>query len=178
MARYGMVIDTKKCVGCTDCVIACETENNVPVGFSRSWVNQIAEGKFPDTKIEILSERCNHCSNAPCVHACPTGASYINELGIVLVDHDKCIGCKACVSACPYGARYIHPEGYADKCTFCNHRVENGEDPACVSVCPTHSIYFGDLDDPGSEVNKLLNSREHHSLLPEAGTEPKIFYLR
>ncbi|MFA3782670.1 4Fe-4S dicluster domain-containing protein [Melioribacteraceae bacterium 4301-Me] len=178
MSRYGMVIDTKKCVGCTDCVIACETENNVPYGFSRSWVNQIAIGKFPDTKVEILSERCNHCSNPPCVHVCPTGASYVNELGIVLVDHDKCIGCKACVEACPYGARYIHPDGYADKCTFCNHRVEKGEDPACVAVCPTHSMYFGDLDDPNSEVSKLLNSREHHTILPEIGTEPKIFYLK
>jgi len=178
MARFGMVIDTVKCVGCADCVVACETENNVPVGFARDWIEQIAVGKFPDTNVEIKSERCNHCSDAPCVTSCPTGASHHSDLGgIVLVTHDKCIGCKACIESCPYGARFVHPEGYVDKCTFCIHRVENGEDPACVSVCPTHCMHFGDLDDPNSEVSKLLKKRKHHSLVPEAGTTPNIFYL-
>ncbi len=90
---------------------------------------------------------------------------------------EECIGCKACVASCPYDARFIHPDGYADKCTFCIHRVEQGLPPACVAVCPTHCMYFGDLDDPQSEVSRLLASRKHHSLLPEAGTRPRIFYL-
>jgi len=96
---------------------------------------------------------------------------------VVLVTQDKCIGCKACVAACPYNARFIHPDGYADKCTFCIHRVERGLDPACVSVCPTHCMHFGYLEDPLSEVSQLLNSRRHHALMPEAGTKPCIFYL-
>jgi len=178
MARYGMVIDTKKCVGCTDCVIACETENNVPEGFARDWIEQIAVGKFPDTTVEIRSERCNHCSDAPCVTCCPTGASHHSDLGgIVLVTPNECIGCKACIESCPYGARFVNPEGYVEKCTFCIHRVKEGKDPACVSVCPTHCMYFGDLDDPNSEVSKLLQKRRNHSLIPEAGTNPNIFYL-
>jgi Fe-S-cluster-containing dehydrogenase component len=178
MARLGMVIDTKKCVSCMDCVVACKTENNVPEGFNRDWLVQDVTGTYPDLQMEIRSERCNHCDNPPCVYCCPTGASHIHDLGgVVLVDHDLCIGCKACLASCPYDARFIHPEGYADKCTFCIHRVEKGLDPACVSVCPTHCMYFGDLDDPNSEVSKLLNSRKHHSLLNEAGTKPEIFYL-
>jgi Fe-S-cluster-containing dehydrogenase component len=81
------------------------------------------------------------------------------------------------VAACPYGARFINPKGYADKCTFCMHRVKEGKDPACVSVCPTRCMYFGDLDDPKSPVNELLRTRTHHTLLPEAGTKPRIYYL-
>ncbi|MBI3193520.1 MAG: 4Fe-4S dicluster domain-containing protein [Ignavibacteriae bacterium] len=178
MSRFGMVIDTTKCVGCMDCVVACKTENNVPEEYNRDWIMQDVNGKFPNLIMEIRSERCNHCSTAPCVSCCPTGASHVHELGgVVLVTKDECIGCKACVASCPYDARFIHPEGYADKCTFCIHRVEKGLDPACVSVCPTHCMYFGDLDDANSQVSKLLNSRKHHSLMPEAGTQPNIYYL-
>lgn len=95
----------------------------------------------------------------------------------MLVTHDECIGCKACITSCPYDARYVHPEGYVDKCTFCIHRVEKGKDPACVSVCPTNCMVFGDLDDPNSEISKLVKSRKHHTLKPEAGTNPNIYYL-
>lgn len=178
MARFGMVIDTKKCVGCMDCVVACKTENNVPEGYNRDWIVTVANGKFPDVQMEIQSQRCNHCDNTPCVSCCPTGASHVEDFGkIVLVEHNMCIGCKACVAACPYEARFAHPDGYADKCTFCIHRVEKGENPACVSVCPTHCMYFGDLDDPNSEVSKLIASRKNHTLIPEAGTSPRIYYL-
>jgi Fe-S-cluster-containing dehydrogenase component len=128
--------------------------------------------------MEIRSERCNHCDEPPCVTCCPTGASHVEEPGrIVLVTHEQCIGCKACVASCPYGARFVHPDGYADKCTFCAHRSKEGLDPACVSVCPTRCMHFGDLDDPASDVGRLLASRRHHPVLPEAGTKPRIFYL-
>lgn len=173
-----MVIDTKKCVGCMDCVVACKTENEVPEGFDRDWITTETKGMYPNIYMQIRTERCNHCDNPPCVYCCPCAASHIHDLGgVVLVHHDKCSGCKACIAACPYDARFIHPEGYADKCTFCIHRVEQGLNPACVSVCPTHCMYFGDLDDPNSEVSRLLNSRKHYSLIPEAGTKPQIFYL-
>ena len=93
------------------------------------------------------------------------------------VTANKCIGCKACITACPYGARYVHPDGYVDKCTFCTHRVKEGLEPACVAVCPTRCMAFGDLDDTQSIVSKLLRTRKHHVLLPEAGTKPRVFYL-
>ncbi|MGE5402305.1 MAG: 4Fe-4S dicluster domain-containing protein [Ignavibacteriales bacterium] len=178
MSRFGMAIDTKKCVGCMDCVVACKTENNIPEGYTRDWIIQDADGSFPNLHLEIRSERCNHCDNPPCVVCCPTGASHIHDLGgVVLVEHNKCIGCKACMAACPYDARYVHPDGYVDKCTFCIHRVETGDKPACVSVCPTHCMTFGDLEDTNSEISKLINSRNNHVLIPEAGTKPQIFYL-
>ncbi|MCK6621622.1 MAG: 4Fe-4S dicluster domain-containing protein [Calditrichaceae bacterium] len=178
MARYAMVIDTKRCIGCADCVVACKVENNVPEGFCRDWIVQEVQGQFPHLHMEIRSERCNHCENPPCVRCCPTGASYVDERGgVVLVDPSQCTGCKACIASCPYDARYVHPKGYVDKCTFCIHRVREGLEPACVAVCPTHCMHFGDLDDPASEINKLLRSRQHHTLLPEAGTKPKIYYL-
>lgn len=178
MARLSMVIDTRRCVGCMDCVVACKTENGVPEGFNRDWITQRLQGAFPTLSLEIRSERCNHCDDPPCVSCCPTGASHVHSFGaVVLVNNHECIGCKACLASCPYDARFIHPDGYADKCTFCIHRVEQGRQPACVAVCPTHCMYFGDLDDPQSEVSRLLASRKHHSLLPEAGTRPRIFYL-
>jgi Fe-S-cluster-containing dehydrogenase component len=161
-----------------DCVVACKTENNVPEGFNRDWITYETIGKFPNLHMEIRSERCNHCDNPPCVYTCPTGASHISDIGgIVLVDYDKCIGCKACIAACPYDARFIHPDGYATKCTFCEHRVVQGLDPACVATCPTHCMYFGDLEDPNSEVSKLLQSRKYRVLNPESGTKPQVYYL-
>ncbi len=178
MARLGMVIDTRLCVGCQDCVLACKTENQVPEGVSRDWITQRHEGRWPTLRLTIQSERCNHCDRPPCVSCCPTGASHVHDYGgVVLVDQAECIGCKACLASCLYDARFVHPEGHADKCTFCIHRVEKGELPACVSVCPTRCMHFGDLDDPHSGVSKLLASREHHAVLPEAGTGPRIFYL-
>lgn len=178
MSRFGMVIDTRLCVGCTDCVVACATENRVPVGYCRDWIVETVQGRFPHARLEIRSERCNHCDEPPCVDCCPTGASHVHPVGkVVLVDHDLCIGCKACLASCPYDARFVHPDGYADKCTFCHHRTSKGQDPACVSVCPTRCMHFGDLDDPESEVSRLLASRASHALKPEAGTGPRVFYL-
>jgi Fe-S-cluster-containing dehydrogenase component len=178
MARYGMVIDTVKCVGCMDCVVACKTENEVPEGLNRDWITADVAGAFPTLSMEIRSERCNHCDEPPCVTCCPTGASHVDTLGhVVLVTHQQCIGCKACLASCPYDARFVHTEGYADKCTFCAHRLREGKDPACVSVCPTYCMHFGNLDDPNSEVSRLLASRRHRALLPEAGTRPRVYYL-
>lgn len=175
--RYAMAIDTRKCVGCSDCVVACQTENKIPVGYCRDWVSETVEGSYPNLAIELRSERCNHCENAPCVRCCPTGASQVVEGGIVITEPDECIGCGACIESCPYDARYTHPEGYVDKCTFCLHRVKEGQQPACVSVCPTNCMYFGDLDNPNSEISKILKTRKTKTLAPEAGTDPHIFYL-
>ena len=178
--RMGMAIDTRTCVGCTACVVACKTENDVAEGFARDWITSELVGRFPSLEMEIRSERCNHCEDAPCVAACPTGASYYGPGGTIQVDADKCTGCKACIAACPYGARFVDPRtDTVDKCTFCVHRSDDpgGWTTACQTACPTESIYFGDLNDPRSEVSRVLATRKSHALLPEAGTRPKVFYL-
>ncbi len=175
--RYGMAIDTKKCVGCSDCVVACQTENDVPLGYCRDWVTETVAGTYPNVELELRTERCNHCDNPPCVRCCPTGASHVIQGGIVLVTHNECIGCGACIQSCPYDARFSHPNGYVDKCTFCAHLVEKGGQPACVAVCPTKCMFFGDLDDPDSDVSAALKNRRYKALAPEAGTKPQIYYL-
>lgn len=172
-----MAIDTKKCVGCCDCVVGCQTENDVPHGYARDWIVERTDGTYPKLTLELRSERCNHCDNSPCVRCCPTGASHYEEGGIVVVTEEKCIGCGACIESCPYDARFSHPDGHVDKCTFCSHRVEKDLDPFCVSVCPTKCMYFGDLDDAGSEIVEILATRKWEVLSPETGTKPQIFYL-
>ena len=175
--RYAMAMDTKKCVGCGDCVVACQTENDVPLGYCRDWIVESVNGTYPQLDLELRSERCNHCEDTPCVRTCPTGASHVIEGGIVKVTHNECIGCGACIQACPYDARYFHPDGYVDKCTFCDHRVAKGLDTACVAVCPTKCLYFGDLDDPNSPVSKVLKVRKYKVNAPEAGTKPQVYFL-
>jgi Fe-S-cluster-containing dehydrogenase component len=175
---YGMVVDTRTCVACAACVIACKTENDVAEGFSRDWIFTATSGSFPNLEMEIRSERCNHCEDAPCVSVCPTGASHYGPGGTVQVTESKCTGCKACIAACPYDARLImHPKGYIDKCTFCHHRVEQGLDPACVSSCPTRCMHFGVLDNPATAVSKLLRTRDYKVLLSETGNKPNVYYL-
>ncbi|HEU5163753.1 MAG TPA: 4Fe-4S dicluster domain-containing protein [Thermoanaerobaculia bacterium] len=175
--RYAMAIDTRRCVGCQSCVLACKAENDVPAGAQRSWIRTETTGTYPDLAMTIYSERCMHCANAPCVAACPTGASHEGAGGAILVDRDLCTGCKACVASCPYDARSIHPAGYAEKCTFCMHRVERGLDPACAANCPTRAITFGDANDPASPLASLLRSRRWTTLRPEMGTEPNLYFL-
>ncbi len=177
MARYAMTVDERLCVTCNACVSACKNENQVPDGEARCWTVQEERGTFPLLSLLTRSERCNHCENAPCVSACPTSASYVAEGGIVAIDPERCIGCKACIVACPYEARYLHPDGYVDKCSFCIHRVRAGQPPACVAVCPTEALSFGDLDDPGSKVHRQLQNRQFTVLKPEEDTRPKLFFL-
>ncbi|HEY3352866.1 MAG TPA: 4Fe-4S dicluster domain-containing protein [Polyangia bacterium] len=177
-ARYAMTVDTRRCVGCNACVIACKTENRLPAGAFRDWITTETRGVFPALSQEIRSERCNHCAKAPCVRVCPTGASHVGAGGTVLVAPRKCTGCSACITACPYDARSLHgPSGTADKCTFCGHRVQRGEPPACVAACPTRALVFGDRADPASEVARLLRERRHKVNQPETGAEPNVFFL-
>lgn len=177
MARYGMTCDEKLCVTCNACVVACKNENAVPKREARCWTAQIERGRFPHVTVETRSERCNHCENAPCVSVCPTRASHYGPDGLVVVDRDKCIGCKVCTVACPYEVRYLHPDGFVDKCSFCQHRVEKGQEPACVAVCPTDALTFGDLDDPHSKIFQLMQARGSKVLKEEEKTRPKMFFL-
>ncbi len=176
--RYAMVIDLRKCVGCHACSVACKSENNVPLGVWRSWVKQVERGKFPNTQRHFLPRLCNHCEHPACVEACPTKASYQRDDGVVLVHEERCIGCKLCMAACPYDARFVHPDKkIVNKCTFCEHRVDQGVVPSCVNTCQGKARIFGDLNDPTSDVAKLVARESVQVLKPELGTEPRVFYI-
>ena len=176
--HYGMVIDLRLCVGCHACTVACKMENNLPEGFFRSWVVEADKGEYPTVTRVKLPRLCNQCESAPCEQVCPVKATHRDEGGVVVVDSKKCIGCRYCISACPYDARYIHPKkGTADKCNLCLDRVKGGLMPACVSTCIAHARYFGDLNDPMSEVSQLLSENSYQVLRSELGTKPSVFYI-
>lgn len=176
--KYVMVIDLRKCVGCHACTMKCKMEYEVPEGHYRTWVVEADVGVYPHVKRAKLPKLCNQCDNPPCVPACPVRATTLNENGIVTIDEESCIGCRYCIAKCPYDARYMHPEdGIVDKCDFCYDRVESGLMPVCVSTCIAHSRIFGDINDPESEVSKLLSKHATQVLNPEYGADPKVYYI-
>ena len=175
--QYGFAIDQRTCIGCHACTVACKTEHNVPVGQFRTWVKYVDSGQFPETSRDFGVMRCNHCTDAPCVQICPTEALFKREDGIVDFDNSACIGCKACMQACPYDAIYVDADtNTAAKCNFCAHRVDDGLEPACVVVCPTESIWVGDLDDPDSAISQFIATEETLVRSPEQGTGPNVHY--
>ncbi len=177
MTRLGFALLSDSCTGCHACTVACKSEHDVPLGVNRTWLKYIETGSFPNTGRTFSVMRCNHCDDAPCMTICPTSALHRAPNGVVDFDDGRCIGCKACMNACPYDAIYINPEtNTAHKCNFCNHRVDVGLEPACVTVCPTHAIVAGDLDDPDSEIAKIVARDKTAVRAPEQGTNPKVFY--
>jgi molybdopterin-containing oxidoreductase family iron-sulfur binding subunit len=203
MARYGMVFDLRRCIGCNACVVGCKQENSLPDGvfFTRTLSEEY--GVFPAVNRVYIPTLCNHCEDAPCEKVCPSGATYTRDDGIVMVDADKCIGCGSCAVACPYDQRTeldkksfqqglygegeltpFEEQGYSrytpgmvTKCDFCSGRVDAGLDPACVVTCPTDARIFGDLDDPTSKANQLIRERGGRAPLPEKNTRPKVYYV-
>jgi len=201
---YGMGIEIEKCIGCNRCVAACKAENDVPDEpfFFRTWIERYTVG-HEGTTVECISTRpetdpeaapsipedqdalrsffvpklCNHCAHPPCVQVCPVGATFSTQDGVVLVDHERCIGCRYCIQACPYGARYFnHTSKTADKCTFCYHRLVKGLLPACVEVCPTQARVFGDLRSRASRLVRFERMNKINVLKPGLNTEPKVYY--
>ncbi len=204
--RMGMVIDLHRCVGCHTCSVACKVANNVPkeTWWNRVLTDggeaiDTLGGEYPNASIKFFPVSCQHCENPACVKVCPVGATYKDPAtGIVRQDYDKCIGCRMCMAACPYtGVRSFNweePQNYLDhnlgdadapehqkhvveKCTFCYQRQARGEEPACMELCMARARFWGDLDDPESDVFKLVHSRESITLLPEKGTKPSVYYL-
>jgi Fe-S-cluster-containing dehydrogenase component/formate-dependent nitrite reductase membrane component NrfD len=178
MPNYGFAIDLRKCIGCHACTIACKAEHQIPIGVNRCWVKTVEQGSFPDTRRLFLPVLCNQCADAPCVSICPTNALFRRRDGIVDLNGQACIGCRACMQACPYDQLFIDPNTHtAEKCNFCANRVENRLLPSCVSVCPTECRIFGDLDDPASEVSRIVQREAFSVRKPEKETSPKVFYL-
>ena len=177
--QYGMVIDTRRCIGCHACTVACKSEFDVPLGENRSWVEYVEKGTYPNVSRSFLPRLCNHCSEPPCVTVCPTNATYKREQdGIVVVDQGLCIGCKYCLQACPYDARFINPvNGWADKCDFCAHRVSKDLDPSCVNTCVGGARIFGDLADQESKISALVAKNQVTVLRREMGTFPNVYYI-
>jgi tetrathionate reductase subunit B len=173
-----MLIDLRKCIGCHSCSVACKTENEVPPAVFRSWVKLMDKGVYPNARSLSLPVLCNNCENAVCVKVCPVKASFKRDDGIVMVDPHKCVGCKYCMAACPYQVRHLNPiRRYVQKCSFCYQRVDAGLMPACVETCPARARVFGDLNDPSSEIVKLLVENPTSVLKPESGTRPNVFYI-
>jgi len=175
--RWGLLIDANKCApGCTKCIDACHTENGVSEKLSdprqnSQWIRKIELVDRRNGRVTQLPMMCQHCANPPCVDVCPTGASMKRADGIVLVDRHTCIGCRYCMMACPYKARsFVHtplhdqnPEvprgqGCVESCTLCVHRVDKGQQPACVESCPNGAMTFGDLLDPASAIAQRIAS--------------------
>ena len=179
--RYGMLVDMRKCIGCQSCTVSCSLENQPPVGQFRTTVLQYEV--VPDqgqAAMVMLPRLCNHCDNPPCVPVCPVQATFQREDGIVLVDNERCVGCAYCVQACPYDARFInHETQTADKCTFCEHRLEVGLLPACVESCVGGARIIGDLNDPDSAISRLMaeNKADIKVLKPEMKTDPHVYYI-
>ena len=175
--RWIKVLDQSRCIGCHACTTACKSENDVPLGVTRTYVKYVDVGVFPQARRAFQVTRCNQCDDAPCVAACPTSAMYRRDDGIVDFDKSICIGCKACIAACPYDAIFINPEDHsAEKCNFCAHRLDVGLEPACVTVCPVEAIIVGDLNDPDSKAAKMAQREPVAVRRPEKETHPKVFY--
>lgn len=203
--HYGMIIDTVRCFGCKACAVACKSANGLPDGIWWNKVMTVGSdsedapsGTYPNLTISYQPLACQHCVSPACVAVCPVEATWKDEeSGLVLNDAEICIGCKLCLTACPYEARvFIESEptyyqGFqtgdsdtpphvalkVEKCTLCKNRLDRNEDPACMHLCPGRARFYGDFDDPNSEVSKLVASREYYRLLEDKGTEPSVYFL-
>lgn len=144
------------CHACKACQMACKDLHDLPVGVNWRRVTTKEQGVFPRPRVFHLSLACNHCERPACAAACPEGALYKRESdGVVLLDHERCLGCLACADACPYGAIQHNPQtDTVGKCDFCDALLARGEEPACVTACPMRALTAGWLDelDEGGEA--------------------------
>jgi len=190
MARYGIVVDVSRCIDCYACFIVCKDEHCgndfSPIALSQPdkghfWMKVIENerGEYPKVKANYIAVPCQQCENAPCVYYSENNAVYRRDDGIVIIDPVRAKGQKDIVKSCPYGLIYWNEaENIPQKCTFCAHLLDQGwKQPRCVETCPDGALTFGDLDDPNSEVSKLLASGKAESLHPEYGLNEKVKYI-
>ncbi len=217
--KYAMALDLNRCIGCRRCVYACVMENNIGRNVGIEWIQVLETPRSETPPLELTEATrdydpskapkpdkvyvpiaCMHCERPPCVMVCPVRATWKEEDGIVVIDYNRCIGCRYCAVACPYGARHFNwaqpevpineinpnmhilgniprPVHVIEKCTWCIQRVRDGGIPACVEACPVGARIFGDLKDPKSPVRRVLEEYGGFVLKPEAGTHPKFFYF-
>ena len=214
---FGYALDISRCIGCRRCVYACVEENNLTRDPQIHWIRVLQMDKehgvdfthadpyydpeqVPQEGHFYVPVSCQQCRDAPCTKVCPTGATWTEQDGIVVIDYDWCIGCRCCMAACPYGARHFNwaepklpraelnpsmhylgnrprPRGVVEKCTFCIQRVRAGRYPACVEVCPVGARKFGNLLDPDSEIRYIIEHKRVMVLKEELNTMPKFFYF-
>ena len=214
---FGYALDISRCIGCRRCVYACVEENNQSRDPQVHWIRVLQMDKahgvdfthadeyyeaaqVPEDGKFYVPVSCQQCQDAPCTKVCPTGATWAEKDGIVVIDYDWCIGCRCCMAACPYGARHFNwktpsiastdvnpamhylgnrprPKGVVEKCTFCIQRVRAGRYPACVEVCPVGARKFGNLLDPDSEIRYIIEHKRVMVLKEELNTMPKFFYF-
>ena len=215
--EFAYALDISRCIGCRRCVYACVDENNQSRDPQVHWIRvfSMEKGKgvdfteanpyyepkdVPEEGHFYVPVACQQCRNAPCTKVCPTGATWTDPDGIVVIDYDWCIGCRYCMAACPYGARHFNwreptipkgqlnvnthylgnrprPNGVVEKCTFCIQRTRSGRYPACVEVCPVGARKFGNLLDPESEIRYIIEHKRVMVLKEELNTLPKFFYF-
>ncbi len=207
---WTMIVDLKKCEGCVtidtppQCTQACIQGHYTPK--DQEWI-QVYEVDLPGGGTYFMPTPCYQCENAPCVNVCPVAATYHDEDGVVLIDHNRCIGCRMCMAACPYQRRFFNwgtpelpPEaalaeysplypvpavkGTVIKCMFCAHLLRDGKLPLCVTGCPMKALYMGDLNEDiasnGREVvqmSKFLDENNAYRYKEELGTQPRVWYL-
>ncbi len=211
---YGL--DLSRCIGCRRCVYACVQENNQSRKPQIQWIRVLRlkngslnleesehyyeAGMVPKDGYYTIPIQCQQCENPPCVKVCPTGATWQEPDGIVVVDYNWCIGCRYCMAACPYWARrfnfaepFIPKEeintnthylgnrprmrGVVEKCTFCIQRTRKGRYPACVEACPVGARKFGNILDPESEISKVIETKRVFRLKADLNTRPKFYYF-
>jgi molybdopterin-containing oxidoreductase family iron-sulfur binding subunit len=215
--EFGYALDLSRCIGCRRCVYACVEENNQSRDPQLHWIRVLSmekekgvdfahadpyynPGTVPEEGHFYVPVSCQQCRNAPCTKVCPTGATWTEPDGIVVIDYDWCIGCRYCMAACPYGARHFNwkqplipaeslnknthvlgnrprPKGVVEKCTFCIQRVRNGRYPACVEVCPAGARKFGNLLDKDSEIRYIIENKRVLVLKQDLNTVPRCFYF-
>jgi len=202
--QWAMVIDLRRCDGCKKCTDACQVEHRLPANFEWIKVFQVADKQG---RKYFMPRPCFQCESAPCLRVCPVAATFRAKDGVVLVDQDRCIGCRMCMAACPYGARYFNyvdppaapdakgpptPEfpvpqqkGTVGKCMFCVHRTVEGALPACVEACGMGALYIGDLVEDvvtnrlGETVrlSTFLKENDAFRYKEELNTGPRVYYI-
>lgn len=199
MTQYAFFFDQSRCYSCHACAVACKDWNDIDPGPEK-WMSvyEWEEGSFPKQRVRSLAFPCAHCSDPACLKACPEGSIFKeDEFGAVLVDPERCTGCRACYEACPYGAPKFSgddADAKMSKCTMCVDKLSQGQLPVCVSSCPLRAFDFGPLEemeekygkdrvldgmpDPVTKPNFIVKPAEDHKQLVPYDTNRALYLMQ